>query len=100
MRPLGVDLHLDRVWSERRSWWRSSHACSWSAVSWEDMPSEMVAGGGLAGLSAAAALGTAGYTVLLFEARPYPGGRATSYASPTGDGSSETIDNCQHVLLR
>jgi zeta-carotene desaturase len=64
------------------------------------MPSVIVAGGGLAGLSAAAALGAAGYTVDLFEAKPYLGGRATSYTIPTGDGSSETIDNCQHVLLR
>ena len=64
------------------------------------MPSVIVAGGGLAGLSAAAALGAAGYTVDLFEAKPYLGGRATSYTIPTGDGSTETIDNCQHVLLR
>jgi squalene-associated FAD-dependent desaturase len=64
------------------------------------MPSVIVAGGGLAGLAAAAALGGAGYTVDLFEAKPYLGGRATSYTIPTGDGSSETIDNCQHVLLR
>jgi squalene-associated FAD-dependent desaturase len=64
------------------------------------MPSVIVAGGGLAGLSAAAVLGEAGYTVDLYEAKPYLGGRATSYSIPTGDGHSETIDNCQHVLLR
>jgi squalene-associated FAD-dependent desaturase len=64
------------------------------------MPSVIVAGGGLAGLAAAAALGSSGYTVDLYEAKPYLGGRATSYAIPTGDGSSQTIDNCQHVLLR
>ena len=59
------------------------------------MPSILIAGGGLAGLSAAAALGKAGFEVDLFEARGFLGGRATSYA--IGD---EVIDNCQHVLLR
>ncbi len=54
-----------------------------------------MAGGGLAGLAAAAALCSAGHSVKLFEARPFLGGRATSYEI---DG--ETIDNCQHLLLR
>ena len=44
-----------------------------------DMPKVLIAGGGLAGLSAAAALGGAGFEVELFEARPFLGGRATSY---------------------
>ncbi len=60
------------------------------------MGSVLVAGGGLAGLSAAAALASAGFTVDLFEARGFLGGRATSYALPDG---SEVIDHCQHVLL-
>ena len=65
------------------------------------MPKVLIAGGGLAGLSAAAALGGAGIDVDLFEMRPYLGGRATSYSAPaTGDEPPETIDNCQHVLLR
>ena len=65
------------------------------------MPKVLIAGGGLAGLSAAAALGGAGYEVDLFESRPYLGGRATSYAvAPGGEEVPETIDNCQHVLLR
>jgi len=55
----------------------------------------LVIGGGLAGLSAAAALGGAGYHVRLLESRPFLGGRATSY-----DSGGETIDNCQHILLR
>jgi len=55
----------------------------------------LVIGGGLAGLSAAAALAGAGHRVRVLESRPYPGGRATSYES-----GGETIDNCQHVLLR
>src|SRR5207302_1537439 len=65
------------------------------------MPKVLIAGGGLAGLAAAAALGGSGYDVELFEARPFLGGRATSYGVPAGDDeSAETIDNCQHVLLR
>src|SRR5664280_1755212 len=59
------------------------------------MPSVLIAGGGLAGLSAAAALGGAGFQVEVLEARPFAGGRASSYAL-----GEETIDNCQHVLLR
>lgn len=59
------------------------------------MPSVIIAGGGLAGLAAAAALGSSGYEVDLFEARPFLGGRATSY-----EIGGETIDNCQHILLR
>src|SRR6266545_6699408 len=65
------------------------------------MPKVLIAGGGLAGLAAAAALGGSGYEVDLFESRPFLGGRATSYDVPAGDGETpETIDNCQHVLLR
>src|SRR5271170_3581263 len=59
------------------------------------MPDVIVIGGGLAGLSAAAALGGAGHSVRVFESRPFLGGRATSY-----EAGSETIDNCQHILLR
>jgi squalene-associated FAD-dependent desaturase len=55
----------------------------------------IVIGGGLAGLSAAAALGGEGYHVRLLESRPFLGGRATSYQA-----GAETIDNCQHVLMR
>ncbi len=65
------------------------------------MSKVLIAGGGLAGLSAAAALGSAGFDVEVFEARPFLGGRATSYAAPAGEGEEpEIIDNCQHVLLR
>src|SRR5664279_4692349 len=65
------------------------------------MPKVLIAGGGLAGLSAAAALGGAGFDVELFESRPFLGGRATSYALPSvGDAEAETVDNCQHILLR
>jgi uncharacterized protein with NAD-binding domain and iron-sulfur cluster len=64
------------------------------------MPKVIVVGGGLAGMAASAALASAGYDIDLFESRPFLGGRATSYTIPTGDGAGETIDNCQHILLR
>src|SRR5271157_709628 len=65
------------------------------------MASVLIAGGGLAGLAATAALGGAGFDVNLFEARPFLGGRATSYPIPgPNEDSAETIDNCQHLLLR
>ncbi|MCC7157097.1 MAG: FAD-dependent oxidoreductase [Bryobacterales bacterium] len=58
-----------------------------------------VLGGGLAGLAAAAALGGAGHHVTVLEARPFLGGRATSFPLSAAD-TSEIIDNCQHILLR
>jgi zeta-carotene desaturase len=64
------------------------------------MPSVIVAGGGLAGLATAAALGSAGFRVDVFESRAFLGGRATSYEAPGNADPPETIDNCQHVLLR
>lgn len=57
-------------------------------------------GGGLAGLASAAALGSQGFQVDLFEAKPFLGGRATSYTVPLADGETEEIDNCQHILLK
>ncbi len=55
-----------------------------------------VAGGGVAGMSAACALAEAGFRVRLVERRGYLGGRASSYLHP---GVNEVIDNCQHVLF-
>ena len=55
----------------------------------------IVAGAGVAGLSAALALSNAGARVTLLERRPYIGGRAYSYDHPALD---ETIDS-QHVVL-
>jgi len=64
------------------------------------MPRVIIVGGGLAGLAAAAALGEAGFEVELLEARPFLGGRATSFPWTGPDGEPRLIDNCQHVLLR
>jgi zeta-carotene desaturase len=60
----------------------------------------MIVGGGLAGLSAAVALGSLGFQVDLHEGKPFLGGRATSFPAQPSDPDSERIDNCQHVLLR
>ncbi len=59
-------------------------------------PDIIIVGGGLAGLSAAAALGGAGFRVELLERRPILGGRASSWEVP---GTDATIDNCQHLLF-
>ncbi len=63
------------------------------------MAEVIVIGGGLAGLASAAALTGAGHSVRVLEARRFLGGRATSYEIGTGE-NAETIDNCQHVLMR
>jgi len=63
------------------------------------MPTAVIAGGGLAGMAAAAALAQAGFRVDLFEARPALGGRASSFTPPDAADESERIDNCQHILL-
>ena len=56
----------------------------------------VVVGAGFAGLSAGVALSDRGIKVLVLEARPQLGGRATSYIdSQTGDH----VDNGQHVLF-
>ncbi|HEY6361378.1 MAG TPA: hydroxysqualene dehydroxylase HpnE, partial [Vicinamibacterales bacterium] len=56
----------------------------------------VVVGGGLAGLSAAAALAERRARVLLLEARPALGGRATAFTDPA---TGERVDNGQHVLF-
>ncbi len=61
------------------------------------MASVAIAGAGLSGIAAAAALSSAGFRVILLESRPWPGGRAASYPAP---GGAEIIDNCQPILLR
>jgi squalene-associated FAD-dependent desaturase len=56
----------------------------------------IVIGGGFAGLSAATALAEHGWRVLVLEARPTLGGRATAFTDPA---TGERVDNGQHVLL-
>ena len=58
-------------------------------------PTVAIAGGGIAGLTAACELADAGFAVTLFEKRPFLGGRAYSYT----DASGVTVDNGQHVFL-
>ena len=56
----------------------------------------IVVGAGFAGLSAAVDLTHRGLRVLVLEAKPHIGGRATSFLDPT---SGEWVDNGQHVLF-
>ena len=56
----------------------------------------VVIGGGFAGLSAATALAEQGISVLVLEARPTLGGRATAFVDPA---TGERVDNGQHVLV-
>ncbi|MBN1908901.1 MAG: FAD-dependent oxidoreductase [Pirellulales bacterium] len=60
------------------------------------VPRVAVIGGGLAGLSAAAALAEKGVAVELFEARRWLGGRASSFTEPE---SGRCVDRCQHVAM-
>ncbi len=56
----------------------------------------VVIGGGVAGFSAATALAEAGAQVVLLEARPGLGGRATAFTDPE---TGERVDNGQHILM-
>ena len=56
----------------------------------------IVSGGGFAGLAAATMLAEKGARVLVLEARPALGGRATAFTDPA---TGERVDNGQHVLL-
>jgi squalene-associated FAD-dependent desaturase len=59
-------------------------------------PDAVVVGGGFAGLSAAAVLAEAGRRVLVVDARPQLGGRATAFRDRV---TGELVDNGQHVLF-
>ena len=59
-------------------------------------PDVIVIGAGCAGLAAATRLAEQGARVLVFEARPTVGGRATAFTDPA---TGERVDNGQHVLL-
>lgn len=60
------------------------------------MADAIVIGGGCAGLAAATSLAERGRRVLVLEARPALGGRATAFTDPA---TGERVDNGQHVLL-
>jgi len=51
-------------------------------------------------MAAAQSLAEAGFRVTLLEARPFLGGRASSYPLRESEEGGEVIDNCQHILLR
>lgn len=55
-----------------------------------------IVGGGLAGMSAAAALAEHGCEIVLLEAKRWLGGRAGSFEDPT---TGQTVDHCQHVAM-
>ena len=57
-----------------------------------------IIGGGMAGLSAAAALADQGIQITLFEAGPHFGGRARSVAIEFNSQTFQ-VDNGQHILL-
>jgi squalene-associated FAD-dependent desaturase len=59
-------------------------------------PDVIIIGGGCAGFSAATALADRGARVLVVEARPGLGGRATAFRDP---GTGERVDNGQHILM-
>ena len=56
----------------------------------------IVVGGGFAGLSAASRLADAGARVLVLDARPRLGGRATAFVDRA---TGEMVDNGQHVIF-
>jgi squalene-associated FAD-dependent desaturase len=59
-------------------------------------PDAIVVGAGFAGLSAAARLAGSGTRILVLDARPQLGGRATAFVDRS---SGELVDNGQHVLF-
>src|SRR5262245_18306701 len=56
----------------------------------------IVIGAGCAGFAAATALAESGARVLVLEARPGLGGRATAFTDPE---TGERVDNGQHILM-
>jgi len=56
----------------------------------------VIIGAGLAGLSAATLLAQSGVAVIVLDARPQPGGRATAFVDRE---TGELVDNGQHVLF-
>ena len=62
--------------------------------------SRVIGGGGLARLSAAAALGSAGYEVECSKSRPFSGGRGNFLVRCRHRTAEDEIDNSRHILLR
>ncbi len=56
-----------------------------------------VIGAGLAGLAAACELASLGHEVILFEKRPWAGGKTYSFVD---DVTGDEVDNGQHVFMR
>ena len=56
----------------------------------------IVVGGGVAGFAAATRLAERGARVTVVEARPHPGGRASTHVDPA---TGEAVDNGQHILM-
>lgn len=63
-------------------------------------PRVVVVGGGIAGLAAAVVLAERGMRVVLFEKRPYLGGRAGGWPTRLRDGSTVTMTRGFHAFFR
>jgi carotenoid phi-ring synthase / carotenoid chi-ring synthase len=59
-----------------------------------------VIGGGLAGIAAASTLGTRGYSVTLFEAQSYLGGKLGSWPVELSPGKTEWVSHGYHAFFR
>lgn len=59
-----------------------------------------VIGGGVAGISAATTLAARGYTVTVFEAKPWLGGKLGSWPVQHGPGETEWVSHGFHAFFR
>lgn len=71
-----------------------------NAAQLPDRPTVAVIGGGIAGLSAAAALAERGVHVHLFERQSYLGGRVGGWTETLPDGSSVAMNRGFHAFFR